>query len=44
MKIAPIPRMQVSLYVSDLAKTIEFYNLFFGQEPVKIRTAIPNIY
>jgi catechol 2,3-dioxygenase-like lactoylglutathione lyase family enzyme len=29
--------MHVSLYVSDLAKTIDFYNRFFGQEPVKIR-------
>jgi len=37
MKTAPFPRMHVSLYVSDLAKTIAFYNLFFGQVPVKIR-------
>jgi catechol 2,3-dioxygenase-like lactoylglutathione lyase family enzyme len=37
MKTAPFPRMHVSLYVSDLAKTIDFYNLFFGQEAVKIR-------
>ncbi len=29
--------MHVSLYVSDIAKTIKFYNLFFRQEPVKIR-------
>ena len=38
MKTAPFPRMHVSLYVSDLSKTIDFYNRFFGQEPVKIRT------
>lgn len=37
MKTSPFPRMHVSLYVSDLQKTINFYNLFFGQEPVKIR-------
>jgi len=37
MKTAPFPRMHVSLYVSDLANTINFYNLFFGQEPVKMR-------
>ena len=37
MKTAPFPRMHVSLYVSDLSKTIDFYNRFFGQEPVKIR-------
>jgi len=38
MKTTLFPRMHVSLYVSDLTKTIEFYNLFFGQEPVKIRS------
>ena len=37
MKTTPFPRMHVSLYVSDLANTIHFYNQFFGQEPVKIR-------
>src|ERR1700749_625718 len=37
MKTAPFPRMHVSLYVSDLLKTIHFYSLFFGQSPVKIR-------
>ena len=37
MKTASFPRMHVSLYVSDLARTIEFYNLFFRREPVKIR-------
>lgn len=28
--------MHISLYVSNLAKTINFYNKFFGQEPDKI--------
>jgi len=37
MKSATFPRMHVSLYVNNLAKTIDFYNRFFGQEPVKIR-------
>ena len=37
MKTTPFPRMHVSLYVSDMAKTTDFYNLFFGQEPVKRR-------
>jgi catechol 2,3-dioxygenase-like lactoylglutathione lyase family enzyme len=37
MKNTAFPRMHVSLYVSDIAKTISFYNSFFGQEPVKIR-------
>lgn len=31
------PRMHASLYVSDLAKTIEFYSSFFGIEPVKVK-------
>jgi catechol 2,3-dioxygenase-like lactoylglutathione lyase family enzyme len=31
------PRMHVSLYVSDMQKTIAFYNSFFGQEPQKVR-------
>ncbi|MFY0643748.1 MAG: VOC family protein [Bacteroidia bacterium] len=31
--------MHVSLYVSDLGKTINFYNQFFGQTPTKIKTA-----
>jgi len=37
MKNTTFPRMHVSLYVSDLANTIDFYNKFFGQEPVKVR-------
>ena len=32
------PRMHVSLYVSDLNKSIRFYNRFFGQEPDKVKT------
>lgn len=33
----PFPRMHVSLYVSDIAKTVNFYNNFFGQKPVKVK-------
>jgi catechol 2,3-dioxygenase-like lactoylglutathione lyase family enzyme len=33
----PFPRMHVSLYVSNLNKTIEFYNSFFATEPNKIK-------
>lgn len=29
--------MHVSLYVSNLAETVDFYNTFFGQRPEKIR-------
>ncbi len=29
--------MHVSLYVSDIAKTKEFYTKFFGQEPNKTK-------
>src|SRR5689334_6152222 len=32
------PRMHVSLYVSDINKTKEFYSRLFNQEPVKIKT------
>lgn len=31
------PRMHVSLYVSDIRKSIHFYSSFFGVQPVKIR-------
>ena len=31
------PRMHVSLYVSDMTKTIDFYNAFFGRAPEKVR-------
>jgi catechol 2,3-dioxygenase-like lactoylglutathione lyase family enzyme len=37
MDTSTFPRMHVSLYVSDISRTIDFYNRFFGQEPVKIR-------
>ncbi len=37
MNNSTFPRMHVSLYVSDIEKTIGFYNLFFGQKPAKIR-------
>jgi catechol 2,3-dioxygenase-like lactoylglutathione lyase family enzyme len=37
MKDSLFPRMHVSLYVSDMEKTVNFYNQFFGQQPVKIR-------
>ncbi len=33
----PFPRMHVSLYVSDIAKSIDFYTTFFGQQPVKVK-------
>ena len=31
------PRMHVSLYVSDLQKTIQFYTALFGKHPEKIK-------
>jgi len=34
MKTNPFPRMHVSLYVSDISQTVNFYNAFFGIEPV----------
>jgi len=35
---APLfPRMHVSLYVSDLEKSIDFYSSFFATAPVKVR-------
>ena len=37
MKPTIFPRMHVSLYVSDVAQTINFYNLFFGKSPDKVR-------
>jgi len=33
----PFPRMHVSLYVSDINDSIEFYSKFFEQPPVKIK-------
>ncbi len=35
---AEFPRMHVSLYVSDIAKTTEFYTALFGQAPDKIKS------
>jgi catechol 2,3-dioxygenase-like lactoylglutathione lyase family enzyme len=31
------PRMHVSLYVSDLQKSVEFYTSFFGVQPNKVK-------
>jgi catechol 2,3-dioxygenase-like lactoylglutathione lyase family enzyme len=31
------PRMHVSLYVSDIQKTVQFYSSFFGTEPAKVK-------
>src|SRR5690349_3440423 len=31
------PRMHVSVYVSDIQRSVEFYTKFFGQEPVKVK-------
>ena len=33
----PFPRMHVSFYVSDITRSVEFYNNFFGQAPVKVK-------
>lgn len=33
----PFPRMHVSLYVSNIQKSVEFYNTLFAQEPTKIK-------
>src|SRR3954468_23153033 len=33
----PFPRMHISLYVSDIHKSVEFYTNFFGQEPTKVK-------
>jgi len=33
----PFPRMHVSLYVNNLAATVNFYNQFFGQAATKIK-------
>jgi catechol 2,3-dioxygenase-like lactoylglutathione lyase family enzyme len=35
----PFPRMHVSLYVSDIKKTTDFYTQFFGQQPAKVKPA-----
>ena len=37
MATVPFPRMHVSLYVSDLAASINFYTAFFGQPADKVK-------
>lgn len=37
MKTNQFPRMHVSLYVSNISKTIEFYNKFFGVQVSKVK-------
>ena len=37
MNTPVFPRMHVSLYVSDLKKSIDFYSSFFGTTPVKVK-------
>ncbi len=32
------PKMHVSLYVSDLAKSVQFYTAFFGVVPNKVKS------
>ena len=31
------PRTHISLNVSDIERTLDFYRSFFGQEPVKVK-------
>jgi len=37
MSDSKLPRMHVSLYVRDLASTVNFYNTFFGQPAYKVK-------
>lgn len=37
MNTNSFPRMHVSLYVSDIQKTVDFYTSFFGAEPAKVK-------
>ena len=37
MKSIAFPRMHVSLYVSDIAQTVNFYTAFFGQAASKVK-------
>jgi catechol 2,3-dioxygenase-like lactoylglutathione lyase family enzyme len=37
MKSNSFPRMHVSLYVSDIGKSTDFYTSFFGIEPAKVK-------
>ena len=36
--INQFPRMHVSLYVSNIAKSVEFYTAFFAHEPTKVKS------
>lgn len=36
--MSTFPRMHVSLYVSDIRKTVDFYSAFFNQQPEKVKT------
>lgn len=38
MKTNPFPRMHVSIYVSDIQQTVNFYSSFFNAEPVKVKS------
>ena len=37
MKETTFPRMHISLYVSDLIQTVNFYSTFFGQPASKVK-------
>lgn len=37
MKNQQFPKMHVSLYVSDIQKTVKFYTQFFGQKAQKVK-------
>ena len=37
MKTNSFPRMHVSLYVSDIQNTVNFYSNFFGEAPTKVK-------
>lgn len=37
MKATTFPRMHVSLYVSNIQQTVQFYTAFFGLEPEKVK-------
>lgn len=39
MKTNQFPRMHVSLYVSDIQKSISFYTALFGMNPSKVKPA-----
>jgi catechol 2,3-dioxygenase-like lactoylglutathione lyase family enzyme len=37
MNTTSFPRMHVSLYVSDLEKSVDFYSAFFNKDPDKVK-------